>query len=67
MRDQYKLQGTTENLTITVEKDVCEILKAMESQTKLSVSELANTALKRFISAHKDFLPADFKKPQKSA
>ena len=68
MRDQYKLNGQTDKLNVEVEKEVVELLRAMESHTKLSVSELANTALKRFISQHKDFLPADFyKKATKTA
>ena len=60
MRDDYKITKTTDTLNLEVEAGVTNILKAMESHTKLTVSELANTALKRFISAHKDFLPADY-------
>jgi hypothetical protein len=57
MKDQYQLQGQTKKIEIEVEANVAEILKKMESYSKFSVSELSNTALKRFISAHKDFLP----------
>jgi hypothetical protein len=57
MRDDYKLVGDKTKLEVEVEKDVHEKLLAMEKFSKISRSELANTALKRFISSHKDFLP----------
>ncbi len=57
MRDDYKLQGPTSKIEINVEKDVAEKLASMEKYSRISVSELTNTALKRFISSHKDFLP----------
>jgi post-segregation antitoxin (ccd killing protein) len=57
MRDDYKITKATAPLQITIEKEVVETLQQMEKHTKLTVSELANTALKRFIASHKDFLP----------
>lgn len=60
MRDDYKIVKATEDLKLNVEAEVIVLLKAMENHTKLTVSELANTAMKRFISAHKDFLPTDY-------
>ncbi|HTL11676.1 MAG TPA: hypothetical protein VL588_04270 [Bdellovibrionota bacterium] len=62
MREDYKLQGDTGKMEITVEKDVAEKIQKMAEYTKLSASEIANTALKRFISTHKDFLPPRAKK-----
>lgn len=59
MREDYKISGKTTRIEVEVEKEVAEKLLTMEKHTKLSSSELANTALKRFISAHKDFLPPD--------
>jgi metal-responsive CopG/Arc/MetJ family transcriptional regulator len=60
MRDDYKLRGKTVKLDgVEVESEVLELLEKMEKHSKLSRSELANTALKRFISHHKDFLPDD--------
>ncbi len=59
MRDDYKIIGKTQKLEIEVENSVYEKLLAMEKFSKISRSELANTALKRFISSHKDFLPED--------
>lgn len=61
MKDDYKLQGATAKIEIEVEKEVAEILLAMEKHSKHTRSELTNTALKRFISAHKDFLPRESK------
>ena len=57
MLDDYKLKGPTKKIEIEVEAKVAETLVKMESYIKLSTSEIANTALKRFISGHKDFLP----------
>jgi hypothetical protein len=58
MKDEYKLKGPTKKLEVELEHDVIEKLQRMEKHAKLSASEIANTALKRFISHHKDFLPA---------
>lgn len=60
MRDDYKISTPTASLTVQIEKDVLETIQTMEKHTKLNVSEIINTAVKRFISQHKDFLPADY-------
>jgi metal-responsive CopG/Arc/MetJ family transcriptional regulator len=57
MRDDYKIQGAVEKVEVQVEKAVAEKLAEMEKHTKLTRSEITNTALKRFISQHNDFLP----------
>lgn len=57
MRDDYKIKGKTAPITFEVEAEVAAKLQAMEKHSKITISELANTALKRFISHHKDFLP----------
>ena len=62
MRDDYKLKGQTSSLQVQVEADVAEKLAAMEKYTGHSVSELANTAIKNFITRHSDFLPSKPKK-----
>ena len=59
MRDDYKINGQTQKVQVEVDKDVAEKLIQMEKYSKHSQSEIVNTALKRFISAHKDFLPPD--------
>lgn len=59
MRDQYKLKGATSKVEVELEKETLEKLLAMEKYANLSRSELANVAIKRFISQHKDFLPPD--------
>lgn len=59
MREDYKLKGVTTKIQVEVETNVSEQLAAMERYTKLNASEIANTALKRFIAAHKDFLPPE--------
>lgn len=62
MRDDYKISGETRDLNLAIEKAVAETIEAMAKHTKHTPSELANTALKRFISQHKDFLPHGPKK-----
>lgn len=66
MRDDYKLQGKLVQLNLQVEEHVAQILSEMEKHSKHTSSELANTALKRFITHHKDFLPPGFKAPAPS-
>jgi hypothetical protein len=58
MRDDYKLKGPTARVQVEVEQTVADKLQLMEKFTKFSQSELVNTALKRFIAQHKDFLPS---------
>jgi metal-responsive CopG/Arc/MetJ family transcriptional regulator len=60
MRSDYKLKGQTVKVEIEIEKEVAEVIKAMEDHSKFSRSEITNTALKRYISQHKDFLPANY-------
>ena len=57
MRDDYKLKGSTTDLKLQVEADVAKVLADMEKYTGYTVSELANTAIKNFITRHSDFLP----------
>ena len=57
MKEDYKIKAPTKKIEIEVETKVAEQLIAMEGFTQIKVSEIANTALKRFISQHKDFLP----------
>jgi hypothetical protein len=57
MLDDYKLKGQTEKLEIEIEAEVAKTLKKMEQHSKVNKSEITNTALKRFIASHKDFLP----------
>ena len=65
MRDDYKIKGATSALQIDVEKDLVEKLRAMEKQTGIKVSELANTAIKRFCTHHSDFLPPEMIGPKR--
>lgn len=57
MKEDYPLKGATVPLTFELEKDVAETLKKMAEFTKLTESEMANTAIKRFIAVHSDFKP----------
>lgn len=57
MKDDYKIRTETLSLNVKIEKEVYETLKKMEEKTKIPADELTNTALKRFIATHKDFLP----------
>lgn len=60
MRDDYKIQQATSELSTQVEVSVFNALQAMAKHTQLTVAEITNTALKRFIASHKDFLPSHF-------
>lgn len=62
MLDDYKIKGPRQKIEIEIEEQVAETLKKMESYAKLTQGEITNTALKRFIAAHKDFLPPDSSK-----
>jgi hypothetical protein len=57
MKEDYALKGTTIQVTVTLEKEVSETLKKMSEFTRFGESEILNTALKRFIAVHSDFLP----------
>lgn len=57
MLDDYKLKGATKKIEVEIEASVADTLDKMAAYIKLSHSEIANTALKRFIAGHKDFLP----------
>ena len=57
MKEDYALKGQTVPVSLQLEKEVAETLKKMCEYTKFSESEILNTALKRFIAVHSDFLP----------
>ena len=57
MRDDYKMKGPFAKVEIEFEASVADDLVKMEGHSKISRNELVNTALKRFITSHKDFLP----------
>lgn len=59
MKADYKIEGKTSKVEVQVEEKVAQVLQLMAGYSKFSISELANTALKRFISQHKDFLPPE--------
>ena len=57
MKEDFPLKGTTVKLTIELEKEVADVLTKMAEFSKLTVSEISNTSIKRFIATHSDFLP----------
>ena len=57
MKEDYPLKGATTEIHVKLEKEVVETLKQMTEYSKLSESEIVNTAVKRFIAVHSDFLP----------
>jgi hypothetical protein len=57
MKEDYALKGPTVQLNVQLEKEVSETLKQMVEYTKLGESEMINTAVKRFIAVHSDYLP----------
>jgi hypothetical protein len=59
MKVDYKIKEETAKLEVQIEKGVLERLLKMEKYSKHTASELTNTALKRFISQHNDFMPPE--------
>ncbi|NDG85270.1 MAG: hypothetical protein EBX52_09590 [Proteobacteria bacterium] len=57
MKEDYALKGQTVQVSLQLEKEVAETLKKMSEYTKFGESEILNTALKRFIAVHSDYLP----------
>ena len=58
MKNQYREDFTLDTkIEVTVEKKVAEAIKAMADNTKIPEGELVNTAMKRFIATHSDYLP----------
>jgi hypothetical protein len=57
MKEDYPFKGETKQVTVTIEVEVAETIKKMAEFTKLGESEMINTAVKRFIATHSDFLP----------
>lgn len=57
MRDDYKIKGATAKLEVDVEDWIVTELKTMAGHCGHNESELTNTALRQFLSRHKDFLP----------
>ncbi len=58
MLGEYKLKGQKVKIEAELEAEVAEKLSKMAKNMNLTSSEILNTALKRFIVAHKDFLPS---------
>ncbi len=63
MKSNYKIDKPTGKLEVQIEQTVIDKLKVMSDYSKHSVSELLNTAAKRFISAHSDFMPPKSAQP----
>ena len=57
MKEDFPLKGPTVEVKVQLEKDVSETLKKMAEYKKLGESEMINTAVKRFIATHSDYLP----------
>jgi hypothetical protein len=67
MKHKEMPKGPLVKAEYEIEKDVADIIKAMEKHTKIPAATLVTTALKRFISAHKDYLPEDYGKATKAS
>lgn len=57
-----KKPDLTISIQIKVEPYVAETLKAMADHSKISEDEIANTALRRYIATHSDYIPPKHKK-----
>jgi hypothetical protein len=62
-QNPYRKQFTLDTpMQVTVEKEVAELVKAMSENAKIPANEMVNTALRRYISAHSDYIPKNKKK-----
>lgn len=62
MKTVTPAKGQVVKASFDLEKEVVDCITEMEKFTKIPSSTLVLTALKRFISAHKDYLPEDYGK-----
>jgi len=58
-REPFKLDTS---LQVTVEKEVVDLLKAMSENTKIPQDEMVNTAMRRYIATHSDYIPKSVKR-----
>ena len=56
-KGQKRVIGPTVKVELDLEREIADQLLAMEGYTKIAKSEIVTVALKRFISAHKDYFP----------
>jgi hypothetical protein len=58
-KGEARHSSDTVRVELDLEKKIADQLRAMEEFTKIPKSEIVATALKRFISQHKDYFPPD--------
>lgn len=56
MKTQKHNQGELKEVKVNIEKEVADSLEVMSKNSKLSVDEIVVIAIKRFRSAHMDYL-----------
>ena len=54
---EFDLSKTINGFKLAFENNPAETIKKMADFTKFGESEIVNTAIKRFIAVHSDFLP----------
>jgi len=54
-------------IEVEVEKEVAQLLEVMSSNSKISMHEMVNTAIRRYIATHGDYIPKNFKKNKSGA
>lgn len=60
-KDQKIEQGPTAKLEVHIDAKVVQALDVMEKYAKISKTEIVSIALKRYIAAHSDYFPQDYK------
>lgn len=60
MKNEFNKPAKTVKVELELDAKVAEQLTIMENYSKLSRFELVDTALKRFISQHKDYFPENY-------
>ena len=63
MIDPKRKLALVREITVRLESHVADAVRAMSKHTDISADEIINTALRRFIATHKDYLPSSKEKP----
>ena len=62
MKTQVQNQGELKELKVMIEKDVVDSFESMTKAAGMSVADLVVVALKRYRSAHSDWIATPVKK-----
>lgn len=56
-------QKSKSQVVVEIDEKVADCLRVMEQHAHIPQSKIVETALRRYIATHKDYLPADYELP----